>query len=215
MVHLASLPTNTEPRIGSSLNTMLGGCALQKHLQQSPNMNHLYPCEYITCPIVLWFKQPTNPRKWQGSFTVSQAHLAEEVTSSGGSAKRIFWGFLGFFDVSSSRGESRSYEFVATHFGWSRGRGMSMWILCGDVHVRIYVLILYHLIYIYMFSSYIHVCTYKTQYVYIYIQPKRLKFTDQSFLHSPAAKWKIPGIFPSSPEVQVSMHDVLGMDVHP
>ena len=68
---------------------------------------------------------------------------------------------------------------------------MSMWILCGDVHVRIYVYVYIYIlpcITLYYIISYhfilYYIILYTRLYVkkltkYVYIQPKRLKFTDK------------------------------------
>ena len=65
---------------------------------------------------------------------------------------------------------------------------MSMWILCEDVHVRIYVYIYIH-IYCHVLQYFIlyHIVLYHSIYmlvrkkhkICIHLQPERLKFTDR------------------------------------
>ena len=102
---------------------------------------------------------------------------------------------------------------------WACGSCVEMYMfgymyLCIYIYTAMYYSTLYYIILCYII---VYTCLYvkNTRYVYIYNLKDWNSLTRFEFSSLSSRPMKNPRVFPSSPEVQVSMHDVLGMDVHP
>ena len=180
------------------------GCTWQKHLQQSPNMNHLYPClptgqfrVHIACPI---FCNSNNQKNWGSDKGVSPFSFTTAPCWSGyilwrlcqEDILRLPWFFLTSVRVEGSHGVMNLLRHTlngAEAEEWACGSCAEMYIC---IYIYIYILhycILRDIIYMFVLTTHI---------LYTLKEKKTLTRIWVFFTLLPPQKKTNPRFFPSS-----------------